>query len=216
VPTNELQPVLPAPGELPIVGQAPRQRADALRNRERVLCTAARLFEEEGCEHVSMEAIAAAAGVGKGTLFRAFGDRAGLAGAVLGAYEARLQEDLIRGAAPLGPGAPPRERLVAFASAYLSFLDGHVSLILEAERGLPGARFRTPPFVFYRTHVLTLLREAEPGADPTELEYLADVLLGALGAEFFFFQRRIRERSLGQIADGYRGLVQRLLSAQPS
>jgi len=216
VPTNEIEPVLPTALELPVVGQAPRQRADALRNRERVLCTAARLFEEEGCERVSMDAIAAAAGVGKGTLFRAFGDRAGLAGAVLGTYEARLQEDLIRGPAPLGPGAPAPERLVAFGSAYLSFLDRHVSLILDAERGLPGARFRTPPFVFYRTHVLTLLREAEPDGDPAELEYIADVLLGALGAEFFFFQRRIRERSLGQIADGYRSLAQRLLRLRAS
>src|SRR3954454_12494181 len=70
---------LPAAVELPVPGQQPRRRKDAAPNYERVLCTAARLFEERGPENCSMELIASEAGVGKGTLFRAFGDRAGLA-----------------------------------------------------------------------------------------------------------------------------------------
>jgi AcrR family transcriptional regulator len=196
--------------ELPVLGQAPRQRADALRNRERVLCTAQRLFEERGAENVSMDAIALEAGVGKGTLFRAFGDRAGLAGAILHQYETGLQERLIRGAAPLGPGAPPIERLTAFGAAYLGFLDGHVGLLLSAEGGLPGARFRTGPFQFYRTHVVMLVRAAL-GTGDDDAEYLADVLLAPLGAEFFIYQRRIRERSLTELADAYACLVRRLL-----
>ena len=68
---------------LPVLDEAPPVRADAERNREKVLCAAARLFAEHGVENVSMDAIAAAAGVGKGTLFRRFGDRAGLMQAVL-------------------------------------------------------------------------------------------------------------------------------------
>src|SRR5690349_21500655 len=51
------------------------ERADAARNRERILCQAARLVEELGAEAVSMDAIAEAAQVGKGTLFRRFGSR---------------------------------------------------------------------------------------------------------------------------------------------
>src|SRR3954452_2623256 len=74
--------------DLPVAGQQPRRRADAMRNHERVLCTAARLFAERGADRVSMDQIAGAAGVGKGTLFRAFGDRAGLAAAVLSEHEA--------------------------------------------------------------------------------------------------------------------------------
>ena len=201
-----------SPVELPVVGQAPRQRADALRNRERVLATAARLFEERGAENVSMDAIACAAGVGKGTLFRAFGDRAGLAGAVLGEYESRLQDDVIRGPAPLGPGAPPVDRLAAFGTAYLAFLEGHSSLVLSAEGGLPGARFGTGPFLFYRAHVVMLVRQALPDAPRPRVEYLADVLLAALSAEFFLYQRRIRERSLAELADEFRGLAERLLA----
>jgi AcrR family transcriptional regulator len=200
--------------ELPVIGQTPRQRADALRNRERVLCTARRLFDERGAENVSMDAIALEAGVGKGTLFRAFGDRAGLAGAILGEYESRLQDQLIRGPAPLGPGAEPLERLAAFASAYLEFLEGHVGLMLAAEGGVPVARFLTGPFTFYRAHVVLLVREAIGESD--DVEYLADVLLAPLGAQFFVYQRRVRERSLGELADAYRCLVQRVLGCRPA
>ena len=64
---------LPVTLELPIAGQQPRRRADAMRNHERVLCTAARLFAERGPENCSMDLIATEAGVGKGTLFRRFG-----------------------------------------------------------------------------------------------------------------------------------------------
>ena len=98
----------PAAIELPLVDAIPTERADAARNRQKVLAAAARLFDSCGAENVSMDMIAAEAGVGKGTLFRRFGDRAGLAQAVLEEQTIALQESIIRGPAPLGPGAPPR------------------------------------------------------------------------------------------------------------
>jgi AcrR family transcriptional regulator len=202
---------LPVVPELPVAGQAPRQRADAARNHERVLCAAARLFAEQGVENVSMDAIAAAAGVGKGTLFRRFGDRANLAGAVLGEHETVLQERLIRGPAPLGPGAPPLERLKAFGRAYLDFLETSAPLKFAAEAGLPAARYGRGPFRFYLTHVALLVHEAQPGGDA---EYLADTLLAPLGADFFVYQRRVRERSLADLADAYCDLVERVLACR--
>ncbi|MDX6646530.1 MAG: hypothetical protein QOK40_2257, partial [Miltoncostaeaceae bacterium] len=84
-----------------------QERADAARNRARALEAAARLFDEQGVENVSMDAIAEAACMGKGTLYRRFGDRAGLALALLDERERRLQESILRGPPPLGPGAPP-------------------------------------------------------------------------------------------------------------
>jgi AcrR family transcriptional regulator len=199
--------------ELPVAGQAPRQRADAARNHERVLCAAARLFAEEGVENVSMDAVAAAAGVGKGTLFRRFGDRAGLAGAVLGEHETQLQDKLIRGQPPLGPGAPPLERLKAFGRAYLEFLDGHAELVFAAEAGMPAARYGRGPFRFYRTHVQLLVREAVPAGD---VEYLADALLAPLLADFFLYQRKVRGRELPELADAWCDLVERVLGDRPS
>lgn len=74
-------------------------RKDAARNREAVLAAADALFARcESPEDVTMAGIAAAAGVGKGTLFRGFGDRAGLLRAL---YEARLEP--VRQAAETGP-----------------------------------------------------------------------------------------------------------------
>jgi AcrR family transcriptional regulator len=198
--------------ELPVVGDGQaRRRADARRNHERVLCTASRLFAEQGPENVSMEAIATAAGVGKGTLFRAFGDRAGLAGAVLSEHEGAFQDQVIRGPAPLGPGAPPIERLGAFGTAYMQFLDTNLPLVAAAEFGA-GGRYRTGPFAFYRVHVGVLVREAVP--EGVDHEYLTDVLLAPLAAEVFAYQRRARGRTVPELADAYCCVVGRLLTGR--
>lgn len=205
-------PVLSPEPDLPVAGQAPRRRADAQRNHERVLCTARRLFAERGAQHVSMDAIAAAAGVGKGTIFRAFGDRSNLMGAILGEDETLLQDALIRGPAPLGPGAPPLARIIAFGRAYMDFLEGHLDLLLASELG-PGVRFAKGPFQLYRTHLTMLAREALGDAD-VDAAYTADVLLAPLAADFFAYQRRARERSLDELGDAYACVAARLLSGR--
>ena len=203
---------LPVAVELPVAGQQPRRRADAMRNHERVLCTAARLFAERGPEKVSMDQIAATAGVGKGTLFRAFGDRAGLAAAILSDHETSFQDAFLRGPAPLGPGAPPIERIAAFGTAYMHFLDGHVDLMLAAEGGGIGTRYKTGPFAMYRVHIGALVREALP--DGFDRDYTTDVLLAPLAADFFVYQRRLRDRTLTELADAYRCLVGRVLTCR--
>ena len=65
--------------ELPLLqpDPTPRERADAARNRARILAAAEELVAEQGIEAVSMEDVARAACVGTGTLYRRFGDRAG-------------------------------------------------------------------------------------------------------------------------------------------
>src|ERR1700730_1616343 len=91
--------------ELPVLGTEPHERADAARNRRRILAAAGRLFAERSVDCVSMDEIADAARVGKGTLFRRFGDRASLMWAVLDEGERAFQEAFIRGAEPRGAGA---------------------------------------------------------------------------------------------------------------
>ena len=81
----------------------PAERADAARNRLRVLEAFERLCARDGIDHVSMDAVAAEAGVGKGTIYRRFGDRSGLALALLGEDERKLQNAVLRGRTPLGP-----------------------------------------------------------------------------------------------------------------
>jgi AcrR family transcriptional regulator len=193
--------------ELPLAdGEAP-VRADAERNREKVLCAARRLFAERGVENVSMDAIAAEAGVGKGTLFRRFGDRAGLAAAVLDENTRQLQDDAIRGPAPLGPGAPPQERLKAVGAAQLGILDRHAELIAAAE-SYPKARFRSGPHMFLRLHIGVLVREADPDCD---WELLTEFLVAPLTADTFVYSRRARGFELDRIVAAYEDLVDRVL-----
>jgi AcrR family transcriptional regulator len=192
--------------ELPVIEPDPAERADAARNRQRILSAAQRLFEERGVSCVSMDDVARAAGVGKGTLFRRFGSRSALARAVLSERERQFQEAIIRGEPPLGPGACPQERLIAFGCGVIEMLDGHVELLLAAEDG--GARFASAPYAVYRLHMTLLLREAEPGCDA---EFLAEMLLAALGADLFVYLRDAREMPLERLKTGWAELVGRLV-----
>jgi AcrR family transcriptional regulator len=184
------------------------ERVDAARNRERILCAARRLFQERGAGCVSMDEVADAAGVGKGTLFRRFGSRAALAAAVLSEQERTLQEGFIRGEPPLGPGAPPCERLIAFGEALLDMLAVHSELILSAETG--PERFIHPAYGVHRLHVSLLLGEADPECDA---ELLADTLLAALGAELFVYLREVRGMSLERVKQGWAQLVRTLVAS---
>ncbi|HET8952358.1 MAG TPA: helix-turn-helix domain-containing protein, partial [Solirubrobacteraceae bacterium] len=60
----------------------PRTRADAVRNSERVLAAAAEVLAEKGAE-AGVPEIAARAGVGKGTVYRAYPTKEHLISAVL-------------------------------------------------------------------------------------------------------------------------------------
>jgi AcrR family transcriptional regulator len=189
---------------LPVLGVAPAERVDAARNRRKILLAAERLFNEHGAENVSMDAVAEAAGVGKGTLYRRFGDRCGLARAILDEREREFQEDMIRGDAPLGPGAPAEERLVAFGRGVLTKLQNHGDLVLAAETGSAGARFQGLIYATYRAHVRALLRELDPEIDA---EYFADVLMAALSAEMVNYWRGSLELPEDRVAAGYERLV---------
>jgi AcrR family transcriptional regulator len=208
VSTRPIELPTASPTTLPVAGEDVCERADAARNRLLILSAAERLIDERGAEHVSMEAIAEAAGVGKGTLFRRFGDRGGLMHSLLDTRERELQDEMIRGAPPLGPGAAPEERLVAFGQRVIEHLDANGELLLAAESGRRGVRFNAAVYVFYRTHVLTLVREAAPGADA---DYLADALLAPLGADFHLYLRRVRGLPLERVVAGYEELVRRLV-----
>jgi AcrR family transcriptional regulator len=174
-------------GTLPLLDAPRPERADAARNRRRVLDAAAALFGEHGVEGISMDAVARAAGVGKGTLFRRFGDRQGLLVALLDEAERRLQDDLLHGPPPLGPGAPAEARLLAFLEAYVALLEARGDIVRASERSSPGARLRTAAYTGWHLHVTVLLRELRPDADAAAL---AHVLLAPLAADTWLALRR--------------------------
>ncbi|WP_344837415.1 helix-turn-helix domain-containing protein [Actinocorallia longicatena] len=152
-------------------------RADAERNRARILEAAARLFADHGAPDVTMDDIAKAAGVGRGTLYRRYPDRAAIATALLDEHERVLQSALMSGPPPLGPGAPPADRLAAFYEAMIGLLSAHAHLVLATETG--HSRFTTGAYSFWRVHLATL------GVTPARL----DVLLAPLAPDVYTFQR---------------------------
>jgi len=192
-----------ASNPLPVAGTTP-ERADAARNRLKILEAAERLVARHGIEHVSMDMVAEEAGVGKGTIFRRFGDRASLALALLDEHAQELQEGFIRGEPPLGPGAPPIERLRAFGHAMIDLLEAHGDLILVGESGSPCARFRSPPFRAHRAHVTSLLTELDPRLDA---EYHADSLLAVLAADQYRHLRHEREMPIERVRAGWDSVV---------
>src|SRR3954468_2176753 len=92
---------------LTVTDSAPPERGDAARNRLLLLDAARRLIADRGTDAVTMDDVASAAGVGKGTLFRRFGSRAGLMIVLLDEDETAEQRAFMFGPPPLGPGAPP-------------------------------------------------------------------------------------------------------------
>jgi AcrR family transcriptional regulator len=189
--------------DLPLAepGGDAQERADAARNRRKILEAAQALFAERGVEHVSMDDVARAAHVGKGTLYRRFGDRATLAFALLDERERALQEAIIRGEPPLGPGAPATDRLCAFGEAMLDHLEQHYELLWEAER---GQHFDVGPYAVRRTHLTLLMREANPGCDA---EMAAEGLLSLLSPRLFRYLRAERGFDLDRIKAGWHAAV---------
>jgi AcrR family transcriptional regulator len=193
---------------LPLVDPPPRpERADAARNRARVLAAAERLFAARGAREVSMEDIAREAGVGKGTLYRRYPDRAALAVALLDEHERRLQERLLGGPPPLGPGAPPAQRLAAFYAAMVELLARHLDLALAAETG--AARYRTGAYGFWRAHVHALVAEA--GVDDPD-DVLAELLLAPLAVDLHQ-HLTARGADLGTLTAALTRLAERMLGA---
>ena len=158
--------------EIPVTGQEPPQRADAARNRRRILDAAARLVAEQGPRAVTMNAVAHAAGMGVGTVYRRFGDVSRLLFALLDEDERRFQETFLAGPPPLGPGAPPAERLRAFLRALADRIIEQGELMRAAEEASPIARYASGAYLTMHAHVAMLLREARPGSDPAILAHL--------------------------------------------
>ena len=145
------------------------ERADAARNRQAILDAAGKLLAEGRADNVSIEQIAAAAGVGKGTVFHRFGNRAGLLRELVMDRADTLRQSVISGEPPLGPGAPARERLLAFFAAWADFAVDNFELYAAYSITEPDPRAEDFHAFWYR-HIAELLRELRPGIVDAELQ----------------------------------------------
>ena len=181
------------------------ERGDAARNRALLLDAARRLISERGAEATTMDEVAAAAGVGKGTLFRRFGSRAGLMIVLLDEDEKVEQQAFMFGPPPLGPGAPPLQRLLAFGRRRLRFSWDHRALLSDAGRD-PQMRF-SAPWMLHRAHVRMLLETAGTTGD---LDAQTDALLALLDADAVAHQMVDERRSLEVQGDAWESVARKL------
>jgi AcrR family transcriptional regulator len=118
-----LIPLLDNRNDIPYIGS---MRQDARRNLERVFNAAKHSFAAHGGA-VTMEEVARLAGVGVGTLYRRFGNRAGLVEAVY----ADAIEQISHEAAELVVHSNPWEALSRWCAAYVDVLATKRSLLAE-------------------------------------------------------------------------------------
>ncbi|HEX2286160.1 MAG TPA: helix-turn-helix domain-containing protein, partial [Mycobacterium sp.] len=181
------------------------QREAAARNEAKVLDAARALLSSDAPE-VDMRVIAQAAGVGVGTLYRRFGAKAGLLAAVIGEDERALQEAVLHGPPPLGPDAPPGERLAAFMDALVSLTERNLGALLVTDLTPPG-RLKVGAYRGWRLHLVTLLRRLRPDLDAKDAGWHADVLLATVDPQLYAHQRREAGLSKRRIASNAKALA---------
>ncbi|MBV8933317.1 MAG: TetR/AcrR family transcriptional regulator [Kutzneria sp.] len=183
-----------------------RERADAVRNRRAILAATEHLLTRHRPNEITIEQVALAAGVGKGTVFHRFGSRMGLMLALMQERAKTLTEAVDTGPPPLGPGAPPRDRLLAFLSAVVDVVGRNKGLLAALGQAVsprsPGEH--RPVYAAWHQHISSLITAHRPDLDAP---LLADLLLAGLHAEpiLDLFGRRETARvkdALHVLADG--------------
>ena len=175
------------------------QREAAARNEAKIVDAARALLRERDPGAVDMRDIARAAGVGVGTLYRRFGDKARLLAAIVDDEERELQEAVLRGPPPLGPGAPALERLTAFLEALAGLTERNVDVLLATDATPPG-RLRIGAYAAWRLHVSGLLAELRPDLSSDGPGWYADALLGPLDPQLYALHRRQQGFSARRLA----------------
>jgi AcrR family transcriptional regulator len=193
---------------LPLAGQDSRERGDAAANRTRILDAARGLLEHCGVDELTMENVAGVAGVGKGTVFRRFESRAGLMAALVNDYEAQWQGAVITGPPPLGPGAPPLDRLLAFGSSRIALKLQHAPLFAAA-----GAVLHHNPAVygFVVRHLQLLLDELDVEGDTA---MLAEMLVAPMEIEMLRRQTEVDHITAERITAAWADLVRRVVASR--
>ena len=203
-------------GPLEEAGAVCRQeRRDAAANRVRILQTAESLFAKHGVANVNMADIAQAAGVGKGTLYRRFTNKAELCLALMDTQMIDFQNGMLARMQQMSAqGMPKLGQLDQFIDALIHFTDAHAPLQCEVQRsGLLQEQepdgLELPHFWQYMT-VNGLLKAAVSAgelSDTLDIDYLADAILSPLKADIFYYQREVRGFSLERISAGLRLLL---------
>lgn len=154
-----------------------KPRADALRNRERILEEAKTAFTRAGGE-ISLEDVARQAGVGVGTLYRHFATRDALLESVYRAEVGRLAEEERR----LSASLPPREALRAWMLLFIDYIETKkiIAPALNSMVGGPSKLFESSGALVKDAIRLLVERAVASGDIRADLEPL-DLLRALVG-----------------------------------
>ncbi|MGH3596401.1 MAG: TetR/AcrR family transcriptional regulator, partial [Mycobacterium sp.] len=123
--------------------------------------------------------------------------------------ERASQQAFLFGPPPLGPDAPPLDRLLAFGRDRLCFAHAHHELLSAANRD-PQTRYSAPvnaPFMVLRMHVRVLLAAAGTTGN---LDAQTDALLALLDADYVEQQLRDGGQTLQTLGDAWESLARKL------
>ena len=175
-----------------------------------------RLFGERGAEHVTMDEIARAAGVGKGTLYRRYPDKAALCVALMDACFVDFERAALDELARTRQTDSAIDQLRAFLSRLVDWVEEHtgwLGVIADQSSGPGRGAGRCGPIYRWLHQVVHYLLSQATARGEARIDdpvYVADVLLAAVDVDLYVFQRRERGYSPDQIRAGLCRLVEAL------
>ncbi|WP_280400189.1 TetR/AcrR family transcriptional regulator [Nocardia carnea] len=161
-------------------------RADAERNRAAILAVAGRLICDDKLGNVSMDEIAAAAGVGKGTLFRRFTDREGLIRALFDDKTARAWATAH--AQATDTTVPVAERILTYIAAVFDLTTVELQPLTRA---MPDG-CNSDTWAPWRNQLTELIAQLDPDADA---EFLTLALFSSMRPDLTDFVGTQRHRA---------------------
>jgi AcrR family transcriptional regulator len=189
-------------------------RADAVKNRELILRTAAQLFAANGVANVTMSDIAQSAGIGKGTLYRHFNHKPELCHALLDEEQRTLQQNTLT---RLSSGGRPEETLCWFVDAAVQFVWRNLDLLSVIGEVNAASILFNQAHMWWQQTIFGLLQRADKlilnAQRPTpvkHLRYQADTLYVMLAPLTVGFQRA-QGRSIKDITEGLHQLIRSFL-----
>lgn len=183
-----------------------RSRADAMKNRALLLATAKRLFAEQKVADVTMSAVADAAGVGKGTLYRHFENKFELSMALLDEDQRNLQD---RTLSRMREEGPTIDTLKWFIAEVILFTERNSELLcVSAGENGPVGSLAHPAHWWWRQTIRGLVAQINSRCDA---DYLADAIFVLLDVHNIYFLQRERGYSLQQVTSNMQDMIANML-----
>lgn len=182
------------------------ERRDAAKNRQLILNTAHRLFEQFGVEQVSMNQIATEAQIGPGTLYRRYRNKGELCLDLVKDSVDLFFED-IEAYLEENETVPAKQKLKEIISFFIRFREKKAQLLTGVEETKSTnplkSRSQSPLYVELHQILVQLFDEMTAKEQTTHSHsvFKADMVLTALSSDSYFFQKDVRGYSPDEILE---------------